>query len=364
MKVVWIIVGGVLVVVALADAVSTLVTTRTRKGRWWPTAAFYRLAWPSWRKVGQRIKDLERRERMLGAFGPVSLLCLLVIWVGLEIIGWGFVWYGLRASFEGIDSVIESWYFSGVNFFTVGFGDILPLSGWTRILAVCSAFTGVITTALVVGFLPTLYSAYSDREAELLTVDDLSGTYVTAIGLIELNAPDGDVTALYRRFEEWERWVARVIQSHTAYRMLVMFRSRRAGQSWLAGLGIVTDTAVTLLASVRGQQLRAPLLLYRRATELVAVLSDEFNVRRDLPNVFEIEEEEFRRRYERLGALGFQLRPFDEAWATMSQLREGYVPQLLEVSWALLAPVRFRNPEVRYPDVLDRLRREDAAPDA
>ena len=48
----------------------------------------------------------------------------------------------------------------------------------------------------------------------------------------------------------------------------------------------------------------------------------------------------------------------------MSQLREGYVPQLIEVSWALLAPVRFRNPEVRYPDVLDRLRREDAAPDA
>ena len=179
MKVVWIVVGGVLVVVALADAVSTLVTTRTRKGQWWPTAAFYRLAWPPWRKVGRRIKELERRERMLGAFGPVSLLCLLVIWVGLEIIGWGFVWYGLRASFEGIDSVVESWYFAGVNFFTVGFGDILPLSGWTRILAVCSAFTGVITTALVVGFLPTLYSAYSDREAELLTVDDLSGTYVT-----------------------------------------------------------------------------------------------------------------------------------------------------------------------------------------
>ena len=62
--------------------------------------------------------------------------------------------------------------------------------------------------------------------------------------------------------------------------------------------------------------------------------------------------------------MGFQLRPFDEAWATMSQLREGYVPQLIEVSWALLAPVRFRNPEVRYPDVLDRLRREDTTPDA
>ena len=312
----------------------------------------------------QGIKNLERRERMLGAFGPVSLLCLLVIWVGLEIIGWGFVWYGLRAGFEGIDSLVESWYFAGVNFFTVGFGDILPLSGGTRILAVCSAFTGVITTALVVGFLPTLYSAYSDREAELLTVDDLSGTYVTAIGLIEVNAPNGDVTMLYRRFEEWERWVARVIQSHTAYRMLVMFRSRRGGQSWLAGLGIITDTAVTILASVQGEQLRAPLLLYRRATELVGVLSDEFHVTRELPNVFELVQEDFRSRYERLGALGFQLRPFDEAWTALSQLREGYVPQLIEVSWALLAPLRFRNPEVRYPEVLDRLRREDAAPDA
>ena len=95
----------------------------------------------------------------------------------------------------------------------------------------------------------------------------------------------------------------------------------------------------------------------------MGVLSDEFNVTRELPDIFELEQEEFRNRYERLGAMGFQLRPFDEAWAAMSQLRQGYLPQLVEVSWSLLAPVRFRNPEIRYPDVLDRLRREDAAPD-
>ena len=263
MKIVWIVVGGVLVVVALADAVSTLVTTRTRKGRWWPTAAFYRLGWPAWRRVGRHIKDLERRERLLGAFGPVSLLCLLVIWVGLEIIGWGFVWYGLRASFEGIDSMIGSWYFSGVNFFTVGFGDPAALRldpDPCRLLGLHGRHhhrAGGGLSAHPLQRLQRSRGRAADRRRPL-------GHLRHAIGLIELNAPDGDVTALYRRFEEWERWVARVIQSHSAYRMLVMFRSRRAGQSWLAGLGVVTDTAVTLLASVRGQQLRAPLLLYRR----------------------------------------------------------------------------------------------------
>jgi hypothetical protein len=362
-NILWIALGIALLVVALADAVSTLVTTRVRRGRWWPTVAFYRIAWEVWRKICKAIKDGGRQERLLGAYGPVSLLWLLVIWVGLEITGWGLIWYALRDRFANLDTFLDAWYFAGVTFFSVGFGDVVPTGATARVLAVLAAFTGVVTTALVIGFLATLHHAYSDREAELLTLDDLSGDYVTPTGLIEVLAREGDTTVLYRRFVEWERWVARVIQSHSAYRMLTMFRSRRAGQGWLAGLGVMLDTSVTTLAVVDGGATREPLALYRRAVELLAVLNQQFIGRRSLPALPELREEEFRGRYERLHTLGFRVRPFDEAWAIAQELRSGYMPQLVSLSWTLLAPDTFKNPEVPYPPVLAWLTAREASPE-
>jgi hypothetical protein len=64
--------GLALVLVAAGDAVSTLVTTRRRRGRRRPTPVYYR--W-SWRAVGQRASP-ERREGFLGVYGPLSLFGL------------------------------------------------------------------------------------------------------------------------------------------------------------------------------------------------------------------------------------------------------------------------------------------------
>jgi hypothetical protein len=353
-----IVIGTVVVLVALTDATATLVTTRPRKGRWWPTTAFYRVSWRFWRQLGLRRKDVEQRERVLGAYGPLSLLMLLVIWVTMEILGWALIWYGTRSRFNQIHSFYDSIYYSGVTFFTVGFGDIVPLDGAARILAVVAALTGIATSALVIGFLPTLYTAYSERERQLLTLDDLSGTYVTPLGLIELHARPTDTSDLDALFQRWEQWMAMVMESHTAYRVLVLTRSRRAGQSWLTAIGVVADAAVTMIAVVRGSAKRAPLLLYRRSTELVGSLNLTAAPPLD-KSVVAGGEDDFRHRYEHLRELGFDLRPYDEAWSAVRQLREAYIPQLVQLSWYLLSPGRFRNPEVPYPEVLASLAAED-----
>jgi hypothetical protein len=351
----WIALGVTLVLTALFDAVGTLVTTRNRKGRYWPTNLLYRHSWKFWRMFGLRRRDEDRRERILTAYGPISLLMLLTIWVGLEVFGWGFVWYGLRDSFTGISSPLDGIYFSGVDFFTVGFGDILAVKGGTRLLVVVAAFSGVTTMALVIGFLPTLYGAYQDRERQLLLLDDVSGTYVTPIGLVDAYTTNGDLEPFYAMLRDWERWVASVMETHTAYRMLTLFRSRRTGQSWLTAIRVVTDSAVIVLASVEGAGLRAPVLLYRRSVELVDQLTRQVKVDAPPERDLEAEEAEFRRDYDRLGSFGLSLRPYDDAWSTLRQLRESYVPALASLSEALLSPTRFKNPEVRYPSIVEHL---------
>jgi Ion channel len=140
--------GLALVLVSASDAVSTLVTTRRRPGRFWPTPVFYRQTWRAWLAVGRRAAP-ELREGFLGSYGPLSLLGLLAFWVLLLVVGWGAVWWGLRSRVSGVDGYIDAVYFAGVGFLTVGFGDILPTGDLARLLVLVEAFMGLVTMALV-----------------------------------------------------------------------------------------------------------------------------------------------------------------------------------------------------------------------
>ena len=93
--------GAGLVLIAATDAVSTLVTTQRRSSRLWPTYIFYRRSWWLWRALARRIGAEHGRERLLAVYGPLSLLGLLVIWVLLLLVGWGLVWWVLRDRLSG-----------------------------------------------------------------------------------------------------------------------------------------------------------------------------------------------------------------------------------------------------------------------
>ena len=55
-------------------------------------------------------------------------------------------------------------YFSGVTFLTLGYGDIIPLNGIGRALAVGEAGLGFGFLAIVVSYLPMMNQAFSRRE--------------------------------------------------------------------------------------------------------------------------------------------------------------------------------------------------------
>ncbi len=175
----------------MVDTVGTLVATRIQTRRWWPTAVLYRYSWPMWRAFGKNIDDEDRREGFLSIYGPLSLLTLLIFWVTMQVIGWGLVWWGYRtASTRSIRCSSRSTT-PAIGFFTVGFGDVVPVASAPRILVLVEAFFGLTTMALLIGFLPTLFAAYSTREELVSTLDDLSGTSVTPLGMLEAYARDG-----------------------------------------------------------------------------------------------------------------------------------------------------------------------------
>lgn len=340
--------GLVVVLVTASDAVSTLVTTRRRRGRHWPTQVFYRRTWRAWVAIGRRAGP-ELREGFLAVYGPLSLLGLLVTWVVLLVAGWGAVWWGLRSGVEGVDSYLDAVYFAGVGFFTVGFGDILPTGPLARVLVVVEAFMGLVTMALVIGYLPTLYGAYSRREVQLLTLDDMSDEATTPIGFLEACYLSGGAEAVAQAFTEWERWCDEVFDSHTAYPMLALFRSRQPGQNWLTGLGVVLDAATITLAAVDSPRVGPAARLWRRASRMLQGLLGmaAARLRADPPDGPPADEAEFREAYQTLARLGAPLHPYEQAWGDFSRLRAAYLPGLVTATTLLQVPLEFRHQTAR-----------------
>jgi hypothetical protein len=341
--------AGLSVVLASAsDSVSTLVTTRRRRGRHWPTQVFYRRTWRAWVALGRRAAP-ELREGFLAVYGPLSLLGLLVTWVTLLVAGWGLVWWGLRAQVSGVGSYLDAVYFAGVGFFTVGFGDLVPTGGLARVLVLVEAFMGLVTMALVIGYLPTLYGAYSRREVQLLALDDLSDEATTPIGFLEACYAGGGAEAVAAAFREWERWADEVFDSHSAYPMLAMFRSRQPGQSWLTALGVVLDAATITLAAVDGAKAGPAARLWRRASRMLQSLRGmpAVELRAAADDLPRPDEASFRDAYQRLARLGLSLRPYERAWADFGRLRAAYLPGLVAATRLLLVPLEFRHHSAR-----------------
>jgi hypothetical protein len=343
--------GAGLVAATAIDAVSTLVTTQRRSSGLWPTYIFYRRSWRLWRALGRRIGSERGRERLLAVYGPLSLLGLLVIWVLLLLAGWGLVWWVLQDRLSGVDSYLDALYFAGVGFFTVGFGDVVPVADLARLLALAQAFMGLVSIALVIGYLPTLFGAYSRREVQLLTLDDLTDERTSSTGLIEAWYADGGLDGLAAAFADWERWCAEVFDSHTAYPMLAFFRSRQPGQHWLTALGVVTDAAAISLAAIRDMPTGSALRLYRRASGLLRIVRTLPAVARPATgeNGEAAGEPAFRGIYQHLKGHGVPLRPYDAAWADLQRLRAEYLPFLAATIELLLVPPEFRNHAAPLP---------------
>jgi hypothetical protein len=344
-----VVIGTSIVLFAGTDAISTLVTTRRGRGRWWPTEVFYRFTWRAWRTIARGIKRDQRREGFLSVYGPASLLGLLVLWIFLQLVGWTFVWLGLRQELNDVHDFSDALYYAGVGFFTIGFGDIVPTRGIARPLTVLEAFTGVLTTALVIGYLPALYSAYSRREELLPTLDTVFQDNVSGLGLIAAHYPQGDPAVLWDFCDEWERWCAAVEVSHGSYPMLALFRSQRANQSWIAALAILTDMSVTLAAVIDVPRKMDALRLYRRAVRVIEVVTHRVPAIGEETPPDPLAEQTFRAGYDLLVSRDAPLRPFDEAWADVRAMRAAYLPRLTSLADALVVSTEFRAPDVPLP---------------
>lgn len=281
-------VGLVVLCSVLLDALETVVLPRRVRGRFRLSAWYYRLTWGSWAALVNRIQSQGRREALLAYFGPLSLVLLLALWASGLIFGFALVQHGTGAHLQSSDgdaSFGRLLYHSGETFFTLGYGDIVPISAWTRFLAVLEAGMGFAFLGIVIGYLPTIYSAFSRREIEISLLDARAGSPPTAAELLRRYGACSRGDGLDRIFHAWERWSAEVLESHLSYPVLSFFRSQHNNQSWLAALTTVLDATALVLVGVDGipgEQARITFAIARHAVvDLSQVVLTRYNPHTD-----------------------------------------------------------------------------------
>lgn len=131
-------IGFVLLCVVFHDVFEVMLLPRRVQRRWRLVRIFFNYSWALWSAVAQRMRSGKRRENMIGIYGPLSLVVLMLLWAVILIFAFGFAFYALRPS-EGLLRLL---YMSGVTFFTLGYGDVTPQTHLSKILAVFESGTG------------------------------------------------------------------------------------------------------------------------------------------------------------------------------------------------------------------------------
>src|SRR5437899_11673367 len=75
-------------------------------------------------------------------------------------------------------------YLSGTTFFTLGLGDVAPHGSFARLLTVIESGLGFGFLAIVIGYFPVIYHAFSRREVTISVLDALAGGAASAFDLV------------------------------------------------------------------------------------------------------------------------------------------------------------------------------------
>lgn len=328
--------GCALILVVLFDAFETIVLPRRVTRRFRITRLFYRSAWAIWRRAASLVRKARRREAFISFFGPLSLLVLLSIWGVTILTGFALLHWSIGSQLKGEGAgrgFLWDLYFSGSTQFTLGLGDIAPSSPGARLLAVVESGLGLGFLALMIGYVPIIYQAFSRRESEITLMDARAGSPSSAIEMLVRQSRSGNFEGtLSGFFSQWERWSSELLESHLSYPLLAYYRSQHDNQSWLGALTTILDASALTTVLFDGTNAWQAQLTFAMARHAVVDLSQVFQARPHPPRTDRLPPADFERAVEILRGAGLRLNDDSYAERKLADMRRMYEPYVNALS--------------------------------
>ena len=287
----------------------------------------------TWSTRDKTYDDLDRR---LAFYAPTALLALPATWLTAMLIGFATIYWAIDQ--EGIWSAIET---SGSSLLTLGFQH--PGSRITTVISFVEAAIGLTLLALLITYLPTIYGAFTRREAFVSLLEGRAGSPPWAVDLLIRSQRIGLLEQSDELFERGELWFSDIEESHTSLGSLAFFRSPQPAHSWVTAAGTVLDAAALYLSSVDRRSDPHTALCIRSGYLCLRRIADFFDVEHDPDpaptDPISITRDEFDDALRRLEEVGTPLvADRDQAWADFSGWRVNYDGVLLQLASITMAP--------------------------
>jgi hypothetical protein len=348
------ILGITLLLIVLWDSFETIVLPRRVRRRLRLTYLFYAFTWRFWSAAARRMRLGDRRDSFLSYYGPLSLIMLLGVWATSLSLGFAMLHWGLSSTL--LDSNGQeigfggALYMSGSTLFTLGMGDITPHSTPARALTVAEAGTGIAFLALVIGYLPVIYQAFSRREINISLLDARAGSPPSAGELLRRHAESDTAEAIVQFLRDWERWSSEVLESHLSYPVLAYYRSQHDRESWLAALTMLLDVSALLIVGVDGVPTSPARLAFAMARHAAVDLSQVFDTPPHMPSRNRLPPTDLARLREVLSDAGMSLREGLAADQKLTDLRAKYEPYVNALAEHLLVALPPWLPDAEASD--------------
>ena len=330
--------GLALVIGTFFSALSTFVLPRSARSQL--NRALFGLLRQVFKKLIRFAKTFVQKDAIFAYYAPIGLMLLVPTWYMLMTIGYAAMYWGL-----GVGDFLTDIRLSGSSLLTLGFATSENLL--VNLLVFSEATLGLILVALLIAYLPTMYSAFSRREEFVNLLEVRAGDPPSSVEmLLRFNRIHG-LERLAEYWSSWEVWFADLEESHTTLPMLVFFRSPRGNQSWITAAGTILDCAALTLSSLDVTYTPAAALCIRAGFLSLRRISDYFGIPYPLDPHFpqvpiSIRRVEFEAVLDQLKEAGLPLKADrEQAWQDFAGWRVNYDHTLLALCSLVMAPPAF-----------------------
>jgi hypothetical protein len=285
--------------------------------------------------VARPVRSFARKDGLLAAVGPVSLIAQLAAFLGLYILGYGLMQWPWTGSFPG--GIKEA----GASLFSVGL--VHASATGNDAIVVLAGATGAIAVALQIGYLPAIYQAFNRRESLVTLMESRAGVPAWGPEVLMRHQLVRITDALPALYGNWELWAADLAESHISYPVLLWFRSPEPGFSWIISLLAVMDAAamhLSLNPATAPSEARMCLRMGFTALRRIAqVLHWDFDADPDPGGELQLSYEEFVYAVNLVKETGFPTeRTSEEAWRHFRGWRVNYEALAYRLADQVVAP--------------------------
>jgi hypothetical protein len=183
------------------------------------------------------------RDRILSLYASILLLTYQALWLVLSLVAFacGFIALGTK-------NVPRALEVSGSSLLTLGTSS--GTGAGQVALGFVEAAVGLTLLALLISFIPTLYTAFQDREVSVSRLAVRAGTPATPWGVLEIAQSVESYQLLDELWREWEQWFIEVGETHSTLTILNYYRSPNPDQTWIGSAATVLDAAALFNAAV------------------------------------------------------------------------------------------------------------------